>query len=321
LQIFASKSVFSCNVPVDSTTWQKLANPISTEALKGAGAAGANGLILSNSDIIFRSPDGQIRSIKLARQDFDKWGNTPISIEIDRVLSGENLALMPFCSGIEFDNRGLFTCNPLQTGYGVIWQGIIALNFDPISSLQGKSESVYDGLWTGLNILKLVRFKNVERAFAVCLNGDNQIELWEILTNDVAAVSWSFEAAHFFYDRPPNERIYKRLVGGELSAEMKGDVTFTVYWRPDSDTQWHTWYGWTVPGVTDAAGNPVWNYRPRMGFGSPPAIEFVPNSKFPAREGFSFQLKLEVSGLCTVHECRLAAVVLPQPEIAPPFST
>jgi hypothetical protein len=105
LQVFTSRNVFSCQAPVDRTTWQKLTNPILTEALKGAGGAGQYCLVNSNADVIFRSPDAQLRSLILGRLDFNRWGDTPISFELLRTTEKENQALMQFCSAIVFDNR------------------------------------------------------------------------------------------------------------------------------------------------------------------------------------------------------------------------
>ena len=188
LQIFTPTNVFTCNAPVDDTVWATTTNPILTQALIGAGGISQDSVSPSNGDLIFRSADGLIRSLLLARLDFNQWGNTPISREVTRILQSENLSLLPFSTSVVFDNRFLMGANMVQGSRGVYSTSIVALNFDPISNLQGKSESVYDGQWQGLNILKFITDGNgnapyfnrhVQRAVsAVCLNQDlTQIEI------------------------------------------------------------------------------------------------------------------------------------------------
>jgi len=326
LQVFTNRNVFSCQAPVDRTTWQSLTNPILTEALKGDGATGQNSLVNSNADIIFRSPDGKLRSLLLAALDFNQWGDTPISYEIQRIIANENDSLMSFCSAITFDNRMLMTCQPAQQNNGVVWGGIIALNFDNISSLQKKSNSSYDGLWQGLNILQLIKFNTVNRAFAFVLNPTNTIELWELLAtgvehfdNGATPIPWSFESPVVF-NEVKGKGLFDlvRLVDGEIYiGDVEGTVNFCVEYRPDYSP---CWYPWAKFYVCAATGEGLSNqYRTRIGLGEPCVQNVVEFNNQPSREGRFFQIRVSINGHCVFQGAKLGAVEIPESQFAPPL--
>ena len=52
-----------------------------------------NGTVLANGDALFRSVDG-LRSLILARRDFDTWGNVPQSREVQPTLDADNSSLL-----------------------------------------------------------------------------------------------------------------------------------------------------------------------------------------------------------------------------------
>jgi hypothetical protein len=239
LAVVTPRIVFSCQAPADRTTWQNLTNPILTEGMKGGAGTGQDSTVIANSDIFMRSETG-IRSYIQGRRDFDVWGNVPISREVEPFLATDDLSLLPFASAVEFDNRLLLTSGPVQSSLGVYWQRLIALNFDPISSLRGKAPSVYESVWDGLNILKLVKgsFAGVERCFAVCVNDDlTKIELHEILKssdseyrdNSDTPIEWEYETAALnFYEQDPRKRNYLRLMDGEIRIDKLDKTIFNT---------------------------------------------------------------------------------------------
>jgi hypothetical protein len=326
LQIHTPTHVFSCAVPVDRLTWQNLQNPILTPPLIGAGGLGQNSTILCNGDVFFRSLVG-IQTVILARRDFQTWGNVPISREMQRVMKDDDQNLLPYSSAINFDNRMLMTIKPTSTTQGVYHQGLVALNFDPISTIRGKLPSVYDGAWTGLNSLQLItgEFQLVNKAFAFNLNTVlGQIELYEILPsanetvlhdNGTNPIPWFFESSTLFNydDKSPTERVYKRLLNGEIYVDdLQGTVNFQVFFKPDSWPCWVPWISWTEC-ATMTADNAKPQFRPRMGLGEPSAFPCDESTNRPLREGFSFQVKCVVTGHCTFMGGRFVIAEIPQP--------
>jgi hypothetical protein len=322
LQVFTNFNVFSCNAPVDRETWQDLQQPILTESLIANGSSSHYGTIISNGDAIFRSIDG-IRSLILGRRDFQtRHGNTPISNEVNEILDADNRNLLSYASAIVFDNRILMTATPTQVSQGVYHPNLVVMNLDPSSSLRGSLPDIYDGVWDGLNVLQLVsgRFKGIERAFAFCLNTeDNKIELHEILPSNTGisvdnasdSIEMELHTSAVLRQSPDPTRQLLRLVDGEIVVDdIVGDVSFSAYFRADYDPEWHLWHEWTV------GASPKWN--PRMGLGVPMNDSDATTNR-PYREGYHFQLKLVINGHCTFIGANVQAVTTPTQEFAPPI--
>lgn len=326
LQILTPNITFSCNAPIQRSDWQDLVNPIQTQSLVGGGSVGDS--VAINGDLWFRALDG-IRSLKLARQDFfTYYGNTPQSTEMNRVILSDNRNLLNFWHGVVFDNRGLFVASPEQSTAGVIHTKLIALNLDPNSSLRQKDPAIYDGEWNGLNILKIVtgQFAGVDRCFAFTYDTDTaKIGLTEILPtaegnsfdNGDEKIQWSFESPALFYQPDARQRQLMRLNDGEIIVkDISGSVRFDVYYRPDYSDTWTTWHSW------ETAATPP--YQPRMGLGQPKLKLGDSATGRPYAVGYHFQVKVIVTGHCTVMGMNLfvvsqseTAFVKPMPGLTP----
>jgi len=331
LQLFTPQSAFACQAPPDRSTWQSLTYPILTQSLVGAGAASQAAICQANGDIIFRAADGTIRSLLMARLDFNRWANTPISFEMSRVLNVENNSLLGYsvATPTPFDNRALFGTGLTQAARGVYATSLIAQNFDPISSLKGEGDSIYDGQWTGLNVLGLVNgsFSGVQRCFAICLSQDlTQIEIHEILpSNGPTASNYDDETvpipSYFespvldFGDHKKGQRNYHRLSYGEIYVDqIVGPVQFQAFYKPDQWPAWVPWYSWTqnFTPATDPG------FRPRVGLPIPDGTVFDTVNNRPLREGYWFQFKLVMTGPGRFLGARFSADVIPQPQFAVP---
>jgi hypothetical protein len=76
-----------------------------------------------------------------------------------------------------------------QEPVATIFNGIAVLDFQSSSSGRGKAAAVFDGVWTGIRIVKLIQgtFDDDLRCFALCLHEDNtgrRYEIWEITRDD-----------------------------------------------------------------------------------------------------------------------------------------
>lgn len=330
LQVFTPNVVFSCNAPVDRSVWQDITNPILTESLISNGGLGQNSTIQANNDTIFRSIDG-IRSLILARREFNTWGNTPISREVQRVIDRDSTALMGFSSAVNFNNRMLMTSKPTPNDQGVYNPGTIALNFDPLSSMSGKAPSVYDGLWTGINVLQWIRgrFNGVDRAFAFTLNTvENKIELYELLQDGSAIadnngaetpIVWQIETGCLFKNVKGKD-LYDnvKLIDGEIYiADVAGRVGFEVAYRNQFDPCWHDWTAFSVCAtardITDPSQDNIrkQNYV-RLGFGQPPVDACDPVNNRPYRVGETFQVRIRVTGSCKIYGIKSKAALDPE---------
>jgi hypothetical protein len=326
LQILTDDTVFSNLAPTDMATWSQMTSPIQVEGLVGSGAISQDAVTQQNNDLIFRMADGGIQSMLMARLDYNKWGNTPISKEVQRSIENDNPKLLPFSSAVTFNNRRLETCQPVQSARGVYWQAIVSLNFDPISSLAGKAPSVWEGEWTGLNVLKIVTgtFNGSKQCFALCLSADlTQIELHKInldnvgiLDNNAQPVTWYGESSMMFKDDPRKPRQYKRLINGEFSVDkIQSNVSYSWYYRSDQNPTWTSWYSGTIAygGLNDPG------FRSRIPIGQPSGKAYDPANNRPLREGYNFQTKFVFTGDCVLKVgARFAADAIDEPEFGKP---
>lgn len=321
LQILCTNSIFTCAAPTDATQWPSVTSPILFESAIGWGGVGQNGAAIVNSDLITRSTDGSIHSLKLSRQDFDKWGSLPISKEMNRVISEEDDDLLQFVTAEEVDNRCLSSCAPITVGGSTFSQGMIALDFDVTSGLQGKLPSVYDGVWKDLNLLQIVsgEFSGKDRTFAFCLDTSSNVILVELLSegsfdNGNTSIIWSFESP--VLHKAPGKFSPKRLEDGEIYiSNLVGRATITAWYRPDFDQCWHVWNSFSVCADNITAG--AAQYRTRLGLGKPQDDEcdFTVNKK--PRDGRFFQLRFEIEGSLTFMACVSMASQQPQPLFPP----
>lgn len=324
LQVFTPNTVFSINVPVDRLAWQSVTYPVQSVSQIQYGAMGPKSAVLVNGDIWYRSRDG-IRSFVIARRNFEaagSWGNTPVSSEVGRLLDDDDQYLLTNGSGVLFDNRLLMTCSPARSfDHGVYHRGITALDFNLISGLQGKAPPAYDGLWTGLNVLQLVKgeFQGKERCFAFVLSSANKIELWELtqdLTADYATatptrIQASFESRSMaFLD---NGQELKQLATGDLWLDqISGEASIAIQYRPDQYPFWQSWHSWTVcAGDTcnNVCGVPTTiqqQYRPRVRF-PVPSDDCNEMAGTPYRLGYEFQVRFSITGHARLKQFRIAA--------------
>lgn len=316
LQIGTANFMASCLAPIDFSD-PPTNGPILTYSLIGTGPLAQDSTIRVNSDVYFRSTFG-LGSLVLARRDFSSPGNTPISDEVrDRLFELDNQALLTYGSSIVFDNRFLVTLSPQASSQGVIHAGLVVQNLDPVSGMRDKQPPVYDGLWTGINTLKLVAgmFNGVARGFAFSFNTTlSKIELYELIKtgtdhfdNTNIPITWAFETAALFNgDVKPRETMIRLLNGEFAVSDVIGNVRFEVYYKSDQNC-WTPWHAFSICAST--AGVP--QYFPRLGLGEPSSTDCDPILNTPTRDGFTFQFKFVITGTCRFLRARFAAMTLP----------
>lgn len=317
LVVFTSNGAFSVTLPFDRTIWKELQNPIQSVALLSFGAVGPDSVQQVNSDLFYRAKDG-IRSLILAQRLYGGWINTPISKEMNRVLDFDDQTLISFCSAVNFDNRYLMTCSPYRTAYGIAHRGLIALDFDLVSTMRLKLPPAYDGVWEGPKILKVIKgeFGGIDRCFMFTLEDDNTVGLWEITTGDINdnqtdRIQWWFETAAFPYGYPFT---LKRLDSADMWIDqLQGTVDFTARFRPDRYPAWRDWQTWQecakIRNCDSGCINPPVmqpQFRPRMVL-KKPSDACDPITNRPFTDGYEHQLRIEVTGYCEIMQLRVRA--------------
>lgn len=322
-QVFTTTATFSLNTPVDRTIWKNLDFPIGTVSNPQGGSMSDRATVNVNGDLWTRAFDG-IRSFVVARRDFGTWVNTPQSREETRALGLDEQALLGYSSAALFDNRLLTTIQPYRNfEHGVAHRGLAVLDFSPVSFLGQTARPVWEGMWTGLQILQILScsFNNTERCFVFALNASNQIELWELTkdrihdfngTSDVK-IKWSIDTNSFdFLDEGKD---LKRLRKGYVwFSDIAGAVLITAYYRSNDDPCWHLWHDWSVCATVETCGTgnclTPKNLHPQY---RRPNILPEPNGacdtvlEVPDNVGEEFQVRFEFEGHCQLHKFLIAA--------------
>lgn len=317
LEIGTSSRIFTCAVPADRQTWIALENPILTVALIGDGPLAQDSTILANSDTLFRSTEG-LGSLIFARRNFETWGNTPISTEVNRTVEADDNSLLIWSSAVTFDNRFMHCALPRSTSSGIVHDAVLALNFDPVSSLRGKAPSIWESVWDGLPVLRIIsgNFSGTKRCFMFAVE-DSEIVLWEQLRtkspiyydNSTERITYTLESPCIFKPEERSDKIpMVRLTNGKIHIDqVRGEVDITVQWRPDFHAGWTDWI---TLHITDSTAP---GYLTPLGLGEPPVGACdVPNNR-PLQSGRFFQIRFIVNGQCVIMGAEFSAV--PEPEI------
>jgi hypothetical protein len=274
-----------------------------------------------NGDIFFRSREGNgIRTYRNARAEFSSFGQSPISAELDRIFDKEDLSKLARVSMINFDDRLLVTCKPATVDGRLIYRGIAALDFRPVSTNREKGYAIYDGIWGGLQIVTMLTgvFNGTNRAFALCYHGDgiDQHQLWEITKNEIQDKN-SYQGNEFRFIRslvltraydfraPYSE---KKLIHGDLwFSEVGGwsqknkKFTADLKFRPDNNPKWTNWGDWELCFSEDNPNDPGDEPRALRGY-APQLRAVVPEvttNDFTDRaigRGYDFKLRVEWRG-------------------------
>jgi hypothetical protein len=326
LTVFHQGGAVTVRVPASRDDWKNLSIPLQRVSLKPFGATGQESIVEVNGDFWFRSKDG-IRSFVMAQRQFGEWGNTPMSREMNTVLSADDEKLLINTSGVLFDNRLLMTCvGQRDFDRGFYFRGLISLDFDPVSGMFDRVPPAYDGVWTGLNIFQLVvgEFRGVIRCFAFVLNSDRELEVWEITKNDIVdrpasgretRIEWSVTTGRLGFG---DNTGLKKLIGARIFRDrLQGSVDGCIEYRPDQYAVWQEWDCWTdFVSKQWCAGNdctpliPLPQHRTRTNFPrlAQPTDEL--SDRKPMNQGFDFQFRVTVTGSARIRRMEFDTEVL-----------
>jgi hypothetical protein len=164
LLVATNTAVYSYRTDVPRAAWQGGNNGFvfGSCLLFRDGIVGQRAHVNVGSDLIFRSSDGQVRALSMARNQQQLWGNSPISREVNSLLeqSDPDLAYVSVTS--YYQNKIFNTCNPyrvpcysaegaLQTDF--VSSGVLTIELDTTASLSQRSNPVWGGVWTGLHFM------------------------------------------------------------------------------------------------------------------------------------------------------------------------
>ena len=332
LYIFTRRSIYTLQVPVTRTDWIAANNnnqPLQYAVQIANGSVNDRSIVKVNGDLFFQSLEPSIRSLTAAVRNFQQWGDTPVSINVDRILAFNDRSLLWAASGIFFDNRLLQTAVPEQTDWGVIHKCLLPLNFDALSTLQTKLPPAWEGQYSGLDHFQLFTgdFGGLQRAFSVVLSRlTGTIELWE-LTHSARFDSGDTRIdsiIEFPAYTTGKEFQLKELLSAELWLDdVVGTVELTMDYRPDSEACWYPWLRWQVCWSRDtneliSATKSPYPAKCGPGYHTTMTLPHPPNqcndqTGRSAYMGYQFQPRLTIKGWCRVRGLFLHTVERERP--------
>jgi len=194
LLVFAERGAASFNTAIDRTLWQTSAFQIL--ALISTGCRGHRSIAPVNEDLWFRGEDGY-RAFRQARSDSWGWAHLPLSTNVSQFLDLDTGRLLKFASSLYFDNRVIGTTSPAWNNGRVFHGGMVAVDFNILSSFGTKYKPTWEGHWTigtertsnlpDIKVSQVVTglFNGVTRAFAFGLDTETGFnQLYELSFDD-----------------------------------------------------------------------------------------------------------------------------------------
>lgn len=318
LMIIGTKGILAMDITVPRDQWLEV--DISREVLLDAGGVGPAGRTTVNGDVFFRSQQGGIRSLRMARAEESGWGKTPLSREVDNYLRFDSPSWLKFCQMVNFDNRLLTTVAPQISLGHANHLGMLPLNFDLVSSMGQKSPAAWEGAWTGItpSVLAVGLFDERERCLALCHDADGINRLYEITKDEVydighVEIPATLETKVMNFQTPYS---LKELMTADLwVTDVFGDTEFTIKWRPEDYPQWTTWAtfnvcsksGQCVSGSECATLSPVPKSKSRIILPRPPEECREDGQHKKLAFGYGFQFRIEWTGHAKIVRFRVHA--------------
>lgn len=333
LIVFTTTNAFATNLPVDRLLWQNLQYPAQRVIQLTSGATSQDSIVNVNEDLFYRSLGG-ISSVAYTVRNQGQWGSRPLSNEMDRILSQDTVDYLAYARAVSFNNRVIMTSSPgISRGHGVFWRYLVPLDFFPISTMGQSSPPAWDGIWTGLNILKIVTVSHFtkERCFAYVLNEQEEIELWEMLPEQKhdfdgetkRRIEWAMESRSMNFGDGFD---LKELMSSDFFFdEVSGEVDYSVYYKPDSYGCWIPWEDWSACAKSElcdsdlatldcsaALPNYKAQYRPQQQLKQPAdTFDTIPGQGKLLRTFFELQIRVESTGYSRMKQMRVNAVRKP----------
>ena len=318
LFIGTRKAIYSLTVPVTRADWiaaDASKQPLLTVVQLANGWVNDRSIVPVNGDLFSQSVEPGIRSLQQSVRNFQQWGMTSLSANVQRILNFVDRSLLRFASGIFFQNRLLQTSLPRQTPQGVVHDAIIPLDVMPISSFNQQRQPNWEGSYQSVPIFQLSMgdFGGLERAFAAVRSEvDWSLQLWELVETSRVdnlnnRIQFQAETPAFNFANTLGALELKKLVSAELWVDrLAGKVDFKVEYRVDSSTCWMPWSEWSEcspQNTAETLASPVGYstelgtcYRATTHLPKPDPTCAPCNASRPSDLGYQWQARITIKG-------------------------
>lgn len=250
--ISTNSQISSFQTQLPRSVWDTT-NTFGQIIVDSAGIAGQRAQVNVNSDLIFASNDGQIRSLSMSRAEQGKWSKVPISREVQNWLVLQDPSLVKFYALTYFNNKIISTANPYRlvakdiegnNVWDYAFGGMVVVELDNISNLSNDSPPGWAGLWTGIRPMDFSL--NDHRCFIMAKEG-NINTLWEIVPSlevDMAEQKKRLIKSTIYtrnYDFQDTYAYKNLLLGSFIFNHIKGQFDFKVSYKPSNASNFLLW--------------------------------------------------------------------------------
>ena len=210
LMVFAERGAASFFLSLPRELWKT--SQFQILSLLTTGLRGHRSIAVVNEDLWFRSDDGA-RSYRQARSEQGGWAHIPLSTNVRQYFANDSNRLLRYASAIYFDNRIIFTTSPMwYQGRPNHW-GMVAVDFDILSSFGSAIKPAWEGQWfmPAFPIQLLTgTFGGVTRAFVFAIDATNQNQLYELSVDDNddwdgQCINWQLISRSFDFQKMSQE--------------------------------------------------------------------------------------------------------------------
>lgn len=257
LVVATDEAVYTFRANEPREQWE--AEQFGSLSLYNAGIVGPRACVNVNSDMLFMSADGQIRSLHMGRDEQTRWGNTPISREVSDWLVAHDSRLLGYAVAESFDNRVFFTANPfrckalMEDGktecLDCAFHGLVVLELDNMSGMLAVEKPAWAGLWQGIFPMDISQGD---------WNGERMLHVWSKDPGGINNLYWLTDQVE--YDvfegnrKPVVSRVYtklydfdarfrnKKLRGLDMKvSDIRGDFAVLAEYRGSIQSEFAKW--------------------------------------------------------------------------------
>lgn len=330
LLVATNKSIYfyKTNQPRDNWT----AGVFGGVLIANAGIAGPRAFVNVNSDILFMSREGNIHAVSTARAEAKRWGNVPISREVNNWTQPTDgplseLAVMGYHNG-----RILCSVRPYRTlAYDRIGRrvsdfthgGFVVLDTETIASLLSEGTPAWSGIWTGICPMEIATIAG--RCFVISKDGDAINALYEINEDgDVDIVrgchrniaSRIYTRAYDFKD--PYQLKREHSIAMHLQ-DIQGCLDLEISRKPSHGHRWMKYATWkhcapvdTCKGCYSYANSYAPHKIRQLSFGDPleTGCNPITNDELGSFSDLQFKIDISAPGW-VLEDFRVRATVIP----------
>jgi len=314
------------NIP-DRDRWQYTPGFV-TSLLEGVGGVSDRAVQQDGSDLWFIATDG-LRTLRLTVQDASDPAWTPLSAGVRRTFGSDPSDMMRDSSLALWDNRVLATAFPTLYGQGQVYQRLVSLNLEGVTTALGQTRGfAWEGVWDGHQVLQLIATGHrhgVRRCFAVVYESSNltrRLALKEIPRETDA--SGGEDPTYYYVETRSvvgaGVNVLKRLVRADVwVSDIETETRIRLFWRKTPAGPWFFWAEHKlspVPVDPNRRAVPV-RSRSRVSVGEPEGGDLVGGvDDFLLSAGHRFQFRVEVFGSATIDLLSIWTLpILSDPEV------